>query len=166
MAQNPTGDPLRESAVAAYVKLIRTAEALHTEVSRHLAPHGLTASQFSTLKVLRLHGPLAQKDIASYLLRTGGNITVVVDNLQKQGLVRRLRDKADRRLVMVSLTPTGQSLFDELYSPHLERIERAMGALSEPELRNLLETLERLHTTTVEPLCSQEPMQQASMEAS
>jgi MarR family 2-MHQ and catechol resistance regulon transcriptional repressor len=142
-----------DQAVAAYVKLIRTAEALHAQVTRGLVPDGLSASQFSTLKVLRLRGPLPQRDIASYLLKTGANVTMVVDNLEHRGLVTRLRDTVDRRLVKVSLTPEGQELFDRVYPAHLDRIRSVMSDLSNEGYGELVALLDRLHTTIGEPLC-------------
>jgi MarR family transcriptional regulator, 2-MHQ and catechol-resistance regulon repressor len=132
-------------AVSAYVNLIRTSEALLGEVSRGLAAEGLTASQFSAIKVLRLKGPLAQRDIAKHLLKTGGNVTVIVDNLEKQGMVTRIRDTDDRRIVFVQLTPTGKSAFDRLYAPHLERIRAAMEPLTSRDLVHLMDLLEKLN---------------------
>ncbi len=145
---NLTHDP-----VATYVELVRVAEALHSSVSRGLAKEGLTASQFSTLKVLKYRGAIPQKDIATYLLKTGGNVTVVVDNLEKQGLVRRDRHLKDRRLVLVSLSKSGEALFDSVYPDHLERIKSVMRPLNEAQLEVLNGLLHELHTTVVQPVC-------------
>ncbi|MBN9502645.1 MAG: hypothetical protein BGO01_02210 [Armatimonadetes bacterium 55-13] len=144
---------IQDLPIAAYVKLIRSAEALHAEVSRGLASEGLTASQFSALKVLRLRGPLAQRDIANYLVKTGGNITVVVDNLEHRNLVVRIRDTEDRRIVFVKLTPEGEQIFDRVYGPHLDRIRGVMSALSDKSLNQLTELLEELYPSPAEPLC-------------
>ena len=122
MHQQTRPSQRNDLAVAVYVRLVRTAEALHGKVSQGLIDEGLTASQFSTLKVLRLRGPLAQKDIAAHLLKTGGNITLVVDNLVRRKLVRRGNDPNDRRVALVELTPLGEATFDRIYPPHLERI--------------------------------------------
>jgi MarR family 2-MHQ and catechol resistance regulon transcriptional repressor len=140
-------------SVSAYVKLIRAGEALHSTVSKGLALDGLTASQFSTLKVLRLRGPLAQRDIANYLLKTGGNVTVVVDNLEKQGLVVRIRDTDDRRFVFVRLTSDGEKLFDRIYPAHLDRIRSVMAALDHQVMLHLVSLLETLHPAVEDPVC-------------
>jgi MarR family 2-MHQ and catechol resistance regulon transcriptional repressor len=142
-----------KDAVDAYVKLIRTAEALHSEVSRGLADEGLTASQFSTLKVLRLQGALAQKDIASHLLKTGGNVTLVVDNLERAGLVARERVPGDRRVTRVRITSAGEELFDRAYPPHLRRIETAMQGLGDAGLAELERLLDKLGVTEAAPVC-------------
>jgi MarR family transcriptional regulator, 2-MHQ and catechol-resistance regulon repressor len=132
--------------VSVYVNLVRTAEALHTRVSQGLIDEGLTASQFSALKVLRLGGPLAQKDIAIQLLKTGGNITLVVDNLVRRKLVKRGNDPTDRRVALVRLTPLGEATFDRIYPPHLQRIHGVMESLSSDQLSALQEVLERLES--------------------
>jgi MarR family 2-MHQ and catechol resistance regulon transcriptional repressor len=142
-----------ELAVSTYVCLVRTAEALHAKVSQGLIDEGLTASQFSTMKVLRLRGPLAQKDIASHLLKTGGNITLVVDNLVRRGLVTRGSDPNDRRIALVELTPLGESTFDRIYPPHLERIHAVMAGLTDGELDHLADLLHAL-TETRPAVCS------------
>ncbi len=144
----------QDARVTAYVNLIRTAEALHANVSRGLAREGLTASQFSTIKVLTLRGPLAQRDIAKHLLKTGGNVTVVVDNLERQGLVSRIRDTEDRRIVFVKLTDAGRAIFDRVYAPHLDRIRESMGEITERECHELCALLEKLRTGEASPVCS------------
>lgn len=147
-------EPSQEPSVQAYVRLIRSAEALHAEVSRGLAIEGLTASQFSAMKVLRIHGKLAQRDIAKYILKSGGNITILVDNLEKDGLVYRERDTEDRRVIYVSLTKQGEKMFDDLYPGHLERIREAMGGLSDDEYRQLTSLLERVSPEHIEIACA------------
>ena len=137
----------QEPAIQAYVKLIRTAESLHSRISRGLALEGLTASQFSAMKVLRTHGKLPQRDIAKFLLQTGGNITLVVDNLERDGLCQRVRDKEDRRMILVSLTKKGEELFDRIYPGHLDRIRDVMKGLSEGELEELVATLTSLDSS-------------------
>jgi MarR family 2-MHQ and catechol resistance regulon transcriptional repressor len=152
MGENQKLDP----KVRAYVRLIRTAEALHAEVSRGLAAEGLTASQFSTLKVLRLQGALAQRDIAKYLLKSGGNVTMVVDNLEREGLVVRVRDTEDRRIVFVKLTVIGETLFDRVYPGHLVRIRKAIGTIADGECEDLIGLLERVGRSEYEIECAPE----------
>lgn len=139
--------------VKAYVKLVRSSEALHSQVSRGLAVEGLSASQFSTLKVLRIYGRLSQRDIAKLILKSDGNITVLVDNLESMELVTRDRDKKDRRVVYVQLTAKGEKFFDELYPSHISRIKESMQALSESDCSVLLELLEKIFPNLPEAAC-------------
>lgn len=146
---------LQDLPVAAYVRLIRTADALHSAVSKGLANEGLTPSQFSTLKVLRLRGPQAQRDVAKYLLKTGGNVTVVVDNLEKQGYVTRIRDTEDRRMTFVKLTSKGEETFDRVYPGHLLRIRKVMEGLGDANLERLFHLLTRLNEAEDAWSCAQ-----------
>lgn len=131
-------------AIRAYVRLVRAGERLHAQVSRDLALHGLSPSQFSALKALRVTGRLVQKDIAKRLLKTCGNITFLVDKLEAMELVKREKDPSDRRVIFVSLTEKGENLFDRLYPDHAARIERVMSSLSPEQTSALLEMLEAL----------------------
>ncbi|RZM31655.1 MAG: MarR family transcriptional regulator [Sphingomonas sp.] len=144
-----------EPSVQAYVRLVRSAEALHAGVSRGLTVEGLTASQFSAIKVLYIHGKLAQREIAQYILKSGGNITVLVDHLERERLVTRERDTTDRRVVYVSLTSAGRDLFETVYPGHLDRIREAMGGLSDEECRQLTTLLQKVSPEHVEIACGQ-----------
>lgn len=144
-------------AVRAYVRLVRAGERLHAEVSRDLARHGLSPSQFSALKALRLNGRLVQKDIAKKLLKTCGNITFLVDKLEAMGLVVREKDPSDRRVIFVRLTEQGEELFDSLYPEHAMRIEKVMSSLSEEQttaLLNLLEAVAPDRSSASLPACA------------
>src|SRR5512137_147164 len=84
-------------ALNTFTKLMRAAESVTSRVHRVLAAPKLTISQFGVLEALYHKGPLCQKDIAAKILKSTGNITLVIDNLEKNGLVRRERDSEDRR---------------------------------------------------------------------
>lgn len=60
-------------------------------------------------------GTMSQTEISSKLLKSGGNTTLVVDNLEKHGLVQRHRDGEDRRVVMVELTTAGYELIESIF---------------------------------------------------
>ena len=97
MRQRYRGTSKEMKALSAYVKLMRAAESITARAHRHLSSFGLTISQFGVLEALFHLGPLSQKDIGQKILRSSGNITMVIDNLEKRGLVRRERDRQDRR---------------------------------------------------------------------
>jgi len=107
-----------------YTKLMRAAESVTARVSRCMAQADLTVSQFGVLEALYHKGPLCQRDLAVKILKSSGNITLVIDNLEKRGLVRRERDSADRRYLTVHLTTAGT----ELIAPAFSRVEEAIVA--------------------------------------
>lgn len=120
----------------AYTKLMRAAESVTSRVHRVLARPKLTISQFGVLEALYHKGPLCQKDIAAKILKSTGNITLVVDNLEKSGLVRRERDSEDRRFLTIHLTAAGTDLIADVFAEVEAAIVREMAALtvSEQEL--------------------------------
>lgn len=125
--------------VQAYVALVRAAERIHAEVSRGLLVEGLTPSQFGAMKALCLRGPQPQKDIAASLLKTGGNVTMVVDNLEKLGFVERVAHPSDRRMSIIQITESGRATFERIYPEHLARIEQAMECVPDANCGAILE---------------------------
>ncbi len=133
MPTHYTGDEATRRALDAYIKLSRARKMMGTLTSRLLAEYGLTESQFGALEALHYLGPMCQSDIGEKLLVTGGNMTMVVNNLEKRGLVSRKRDQQDRRQITVSLTDAGQKLIDELFPKHARNIVNLMGTLAPDE---------------------------------
>jgi len=121
------------NALNAFIKLQRASESVSARVHAAL-PDGLTVTQFGVLEALHHIGPLCQSELAEKLLRSGGNLTLVVDNLEKAGHVERERDPADRRFVVVKLTEKGQAFITALFPKIVANITREMGALSSTEL--------------------------------
>jgi MarR family 2-MHQ and catechol resistance regulon transcriptional repressor len=109
-----------------------------------LAEYGLTESQLGTLEALHYLGPMCQSDLGDKLLVTGGNMTMVTNNLEKRGLVRRQRDEDDRRQVTVSLTQKGEQLISELFPKHAQYIADLMNILSLDEQDQLGELCKML----------------------
>ena len=125
-------------ALNSYIKLIRAAETLTARITKHVADQtGLSISQFGVLEALFHIGPMCQKDIAAKQLKSGGNVTMVVDNLEKEVLVRRERSEQDRRMIMVHLTRKGRKLIGDYFPRHAKVIQHEMSALSAPEMEAL-----------------------------
>lgn len=127
-------------ALNTYTKLMRAAESVTSRAHRALAEPKLTLSQFGVLEALHHKGPLCQRDIAAKILKSTGNITLVIDNLEKRGLVRRERDVADRRYLTVYLTDTGTTLITKVFADVEAAIVAEMAALA-PQEQELLGTL-------------------------
>ena len=120
-------------ALNTYTKLMRAAESVTRRVHRVLSTPKLTLSQFGVLEALHHKGPLCQKDIAAKILKTTGNITLVIDNLEKLGLVRRVRDSDDRRYLSVHLTDSGADLIAKVFTDVEAAIVAEFASLTEEE---------------------------------
>ena len=132
MGTHYQGTKAETDALNAYIKLMRAAESV-TARAHSLLPKEITLSQFGVLETLLHRGPLCQTELAGKLLKSGGNITLIVDNLEKAGLVTRERDKEDRRFITVSLTPKGRAFIEELFPKVAASITREFTALSPAE---------------------------------
>lgn len=136
-------------ALSALINLVRAAEAFSSSLQRELAAQPVTPSQFAILEALLHLGPLCQGELSDKLLRSGGSTTSVVDGLERKGLVRRLRDGADKRFVTVRLTDRGAKLIGAIFPKHARTVTRQFGALTAPEqdeLRRLCRKLGRAMT--------------------
>ena len=132
MGTHYRGTKAEIDALNAYIKLMRAAESV-TSRSHSVLPKDITLSQFGALEVLLHRGPLCQSDLAGKLLKSGGNITLIVDNLEKAGHVVRERSSEDRRFVTVSLTDSGRVFITELFPKVAASITRELSALSPAE---------------------------------
>jgi MarR family 2-MHQ and catechol resistance regulon transcriptional repressor len=116
---------------------MRAAESMTARAHRHLSSFGLTISQFGVLEALYHLGPLSQKDIGQKLLRSSGNVTMVIDNLEKRDLARRERDTEDRRYFIVNLTDEGHKLIRKIFPTHAAVISNELSVLTAAEQQTL-----------------------------
>jgi MarR family 2-MHQ and catechol resistance regulon transcriptional repressor len=137
-------DPAIESAVSAYVKLIRASRAVLTRIEPRLAGTCLTVTQLGVLEAVLHKGPMTQRELGRRVLSSAGNMTDVIDKLEGRGLLRRARFPEDRRSVRVELTPAGKSLIEALFPDHARDIAAAMGALTPVEMEQLNDLLRKL----------------------
>ena len=144
MATRYEGTPEEALALDAYVKLVRAADAVSARIHRHLADTGLSTSQFGVLEALLHLGPMCQKDLGEKILKSGGNVTFVVRNLERRRLVRRERPKENRRFVTVALTDEGRRLIRRVFPRHVREVVAAMGALPAADVSTLAALLRRL----------------------
>lgn len=131
------GSKEEQATLDAFIKLMRATESLNRRLNRHLAEEDLTVSQFGVLEALLHLGPQNQKTLGEKLLKSGGNITMVIDNLEKSGCVRRQRDPEDRRAVLIHLTDKGKKFIKSFFPKHLEEIKKEFSVLSRQEKEQL-----------------------------
>ena len=124
-------------ALNTFIKLQRATNSLEARLAHRRTMTDITGTQFGVLEVLYHLGPLCQGEISSKLLKSGGNITLVVDNLEKRGLVQREREPHDRRMIVVSLTPAGRELISQVFPRHLAAIVEELSVLTPEEQQTL-----------------------------
>lgn len=137
MATHFKGTEQETIALNAFITLMRASDSVTRRLSRHLASVNLTLSQFGVLEILLHLGPLCQRDLGQKLLKSGGNITMVIDNLEKIGLVKRNCDPTDRRSQIVSLTEDGETFINKYFPQHLVKIIEEFSVLTLEEQQEL-----------------------------
>jgi MarR family 2-MHQ and catechol resistance regulon transcriptional repressor len=138
-----TIDP-QHPTLRTWVVLARAYHTIVREVTRDAGRHGLTLGQFAVLEALYHKGPLPLGRIGALLLVTAGNVTYVVDQLERRGLVARERRPEDRRVIYASLTPEGQELMRGIFPRHAAFVRELFGHLDDGELHELRGLLKKL----------------------
>lgn len=131
-------------ALDAFTSLLRASRALSARVEPRLAAASLTPTQFGVLEAVLHEGALSQRELSRRVLTSAGNMTDLVDKLEARGLVRRARQRLDRRAVTVELTDVGRKLIEPLHVNHAADIAATMAVLTSDELRELGELLRKL----------------------
>jgi MarR family 2-MHQ and catechol resistance regulon transcriptional repressor len=111
--------------------------------------YGLTTEQWGVLTSIKSRGSLRPTDLASMLERTPNSMSMLIDRMVKAGLVRRTRDRKDRRVVTVSLTSKGETAVEPAVIAGWEFIHEVLSPLSDDDQRDLASMLETVRCELV-----------------
>lgn len=131
-------------ALSLWVKLNRAYTVVQQKAAEDIRKKGLTVPQFAVLECLGHLGELSIGELTKKQLVTGGNMTLVLDNLEKEGLIKRKRLEENRRMVKVSLTEKGKQKFYKYFLPHAQFISQLLSVLSQNEQEKLANLLKKL----------------------
>lgn len=137
-------DPTRAASTVA--ALLRAAESVRLRQEQVVAGSGVTQQQAQVLIILNDEAAgLPTLEIARRLPERSPGITRLVDRLERDGLVRRVRDDVDRRQILCRLEPEGRRVVEQLL-PAAEEVDAAtLAALSHQEVAVLAHLLRRIH---------------------
>jgi DNA-binding MarR family transcriptional regulator len=133
------GKPFQSPAHKAAVSLLRTANLLVRHYTAVVGARDITLQQYNVLRILRGAGEagLPTLEVGERMVEQTPGITRLIDRLERKGLVRRRRSAADRRQVMVEITPEGLRLVNELDGPVNEADIRGLAGLDDEEIERL-----------------------------
>lgn len=146
MGTKHRGTPAETRALDTYIKLRRAVNALSLREGEEMRKAGLTESQFGVLEALLHLGPLCQRELADKVLKSAGNMTTVVDNLERRSFVERKREGDDRRVVTVHLTKSGKQLIQGIFPSVVAVLVGGFSALTASEQEQLAALCRRLGT--------------------
>jgi DNA-binding MarR family transcriptional regulator len=95
---------------------------------------GLNRTDFRCVDILDQHQPMTAGALAQATRLTSGAITFALDRLERAGFVRRIRDEADRRRVLVELVPAAQRQAARLHQPMVRDARAAMAKYTADDL--------------------------------
>ncbi|MBC7879306.1 MAG: MarR family transcriptional regulator [Anaerolineales bacterium] len=120
-----------------FIKLTRCTNSLFARLSEQNTLGDLTPSQFAVLEALYHLGSMTQGEVSTKVLKSGSNMTTVIDNLERDGFVRRERDAKDRRVIYVHLTGAGKKKLEAILPGHIAALVEEFSILSASEMEML-----------------------------
>lgn len=127
-------------ALNTWTKLVRCVSSMGQSDFTIMVDQGLTPTQFGILEALYHKGSMCQKELGEKLLKSGGNITKVIDNLERDELVKRIRDEKDRRYFKIELTEKGNKKIESVFPLVMNNLVKNLSVLTQNE-QNVLANL-------------------------
>lgn len=137
-------------SVTAWRQLYLTYSAIFKAIERSMAPTHVTLPQALALSTIRYgEGPMTPSRLAHHLTQETQSVTGLIDRMERQGWVRRVRDLPDRRAIRLELTRDGAEKLDETAGPGSDITERMFATLKPDELDQLVGLLSRVYTNAM-----------------
>jgi len=144
---------IADPVVNAYVLLLNTSDVVSRYAETQLFKLGITATQYTVLVTLKFcPEPPTLTELSQRLFRTKNSLTTVIDNMERDGLVKRVRDSADRRAIRVMATEKGKKLFEAVLAPSRDLVYQIMSCYKQDDVGRLAELLQRVRRHTLQEL--------------
>ena len=130
------------------IDLLFTAIKIIKEKFREDGVHGITFCQIKTLRFIEQKSNSTMKELADELAITPPSVTTLIDPFVLHGLVKRVYDQSDRRIVRLALTAKGKAYLTEHYKKMEEKMEKLLSNLNQQQIDNFKEILEILLTNS------------------
>lgn len=130
-------------SLSTLVIFTRAEHKIHKLEYETIRKNGLTTAQFGVLEALYSRGDLRICEIIEKILTTSGNITVVIKNLEKDGLIKKYSDPEDKRASIISLTDKGRETIESILPEHIINIAKIFDVLTDEEKITLKKILKK-----------------------
>jgi MarR family transcriptional regulator, organic hydroperoxide resistance regulator len=139
-------DKLNVESVALLEKELRYISHLIKQKGREiLSNYTITPPQFIALQWLHESGDMTIGDLSTKMYLAFSTTTDLVDRMEKNDLVQRVRDEQDRRVVRIHLLPEGERVIQEVIAKRQQYLADILKDYSNNEVTTLLTNLEKLH---------------------
>jgi MarR family 2-MHQ and catechol resistance regulon transcriptional repressor len=160
MPTHYSGSPEEIRTLDTFIKLSRCTNSLFARLAERNTLGEITPSQFSVLEALYHLGCMTQGEVSLKVLKSGSNITTVIDNLERSGLVRRERDLKDRRVIHIHLTGAGTAKIESVLPDHVAALVEEFSILTPAEQMTLGELCKKLGRGNLPYGLSENPAQE------
>ncbi|HEY9068935.1 MAG TPA: MarR family transcriptional regulator [Candidatus Ozemobacteraceae bacterium] len=137
MSTKHRGSPRENRALDTFIKLLRASDTVSRRTREVFTAAGLTETRFGVLEALYHLGPLSSGELGRKVLKSAGNLTLVIDNLVRDGLAERRTGEYDRRMKTIVLTRRGHELVESILPAHVALIADEMAVLTPEEQTEL-----------------------------
>lgn len=144
MANKKKTDTSFDSSLKMWLKFIRAHSTYSKRAAEHIKDFGLSLSQLWVIECLGHSGPLIMGELCKKTFLSAGNMTFVVDGLEKAGIAERVYAEDDRRVILVRLTPKGEKIYKEAFSQHAIFLTKLASVLTPEEQEELARLLKKL----------------------
>lgn len=139
-------------ALRIWLRLLTCTQMIERQVRTRLREQfGTTLPRFDLLAQLERHPEgLKMNELSRLLMVSGGNVTAIVDQLEKEGQVERLDEPSDRRAFRIRLTKAGVKAFAEMAGAHEEWVVELLSGMSKKDQDELLRLLAKVKQNAAE----------------
>lgn len=126
------------------IALSRSLRMIHQKSELLFRQNGLTMAQFAVLEALLHKGEMTVQALIDAVLSSSGNMTVVIRNLERLGLVKRKKNPEDNRSFVICLSEQGLILINAVFTQHMDLVQSALSVLSDTEKETIIHILKKL----------------------
>lgn len=133
-----------------WLRLLSCSNLIENEIrSRLRTTFHTTLPRFDMMAQLqRVPEGMKMSDLSRYMMVTNGNITGITDQLEKEGMVERIKVASDRRSSLIRLTPNGKKIFAEMAEVHEQWINELFADMAEQNRHMLFDLLGQLKSAS------------------
>jgi len=129
------------------VGLNKSVEKVQRKLNEDIRKKGVTTPQFNVLKILYRSGNMKVCEIIQKTFSTGGNMTVIIDNLHKFGYIEKTCCPEDKRSTLINITKSGREKVEEIFPEYLKTLEEILKSFTKDEKKTfeiLINKLEKV----------------------
>lgn len=156
MGTHHKGTEKETNSLNSFIKLVRTYESLSSRLYMLFEKENLTEIQFYLIDALYHLGSLNQKVISKKISRSEGNITMVVNNLEKRNLIKKKRNEVDKRVYNIELKKEGVKLYEKIFPIFLKAIMSEFSALTVKEHKEFQRFCKKIGLNKLNPILPKE----------